>query len=62
MGRVKRVQKTRTVQQSRWNHTTQTYDIVPVTETYWDTEYVTGSDSYGSSYSSTDSGGGYSGE
>lgn len=50
MGRVKRVQKTRPVTRTRIVEGV----AIPYTdyETYWDTEYVSGSDSYGSSYDS----------
>lgn len=55
MGRVKRTQKTRVVN-NRVSNGNGGFDIVPVTETYWDTEYVSGSNSYGSS---NDGGGSY---
>lgn len=55
---TKRVQKTRTVQTRRWNSAIGDYETVPVTETYWDSEYV--SDSGNSSFNmDTSSSGGY---
>lgn len=52
MGRVKRTQKTRTVNKQKWNSTTQSYDYVPVVEAYWEETYVSGNDGYGGSYDS----------
>jgi hypothetical protein len=53
MGRMKRVQKTRPVTKTRLvpgSDGSYATEVYTEQETYWDTEYVTGPDSYGSDF------------